>query len=134
MSENCCSSGTVMVYPCSGAADVGLISDKSARVLREKGFAKMSCLAGVGAGLSGYIETAKGADVVIALDGCPTCCARRVLENAGASPRSYIITEMGYEKGKTPETDEVVSAVCARIMDPGYSPVSSGGCGCSGKC
>lgn len=67
-----CSGGTRMIYACSGAADVGEIADGVARKLRDEGFAKMSCLAAIGADLSGYVQTAKAADTVVAIDGCST--------------------------------------------------------------
>ncbi len=51
----CCTGGTRMIYACSGAADVGEVADRVARRLREKRFAKMSCLAAVGTDLSGYV-------------------------------------------------------------------------------
>ena len=72
----CCGGGIRMVYACSGQSNVGDISDRAARKLRDEGFAKMGCLAGIGADLSGYVETAKAADVCFAIDGCATACAR----------------------------------------------------------
>ena len=75
---------TVLMYSCSGCADLGEVADRATRILNRNGFAKMTCLAGVGAGLSGFVESAKGADRVIAVDGCPVACAQTSLKKAGA--------------------------------------------------
>jgi len=61
---------TNLIYACSGAADVGEIADQVARRLRAEGFTKMTCLAGIGAGLQNYVQSAKDSDVNIAIDGC----------------------------------------------------------------
>lgn len=112
----CCSTEAKLVYACSGAADVGEIADQVARKLRSEGYAKMTCLAGVGAGLSGYVQSAKGADVAIVIDGCATACARKSLERIGVNPISYILTSMGLEKGKTPVTKKIINEVSEKIL------------------
>jgi len=76
----------------------------------------MTCLAGVGAGLSGDIESAKGADVVIAADGCAAACAKKSLEFIGVDPISYILTDMGLEKGETPVTEKIIYEVSEKIL------------------
>lgn len=136
---DCCSGDITMVYSCSGAADVGEISDRVARRLRDDGFAKMSCLAGIGADLSGYVQTAKGADIVYTIDGCGTACAKKGLERIGVSPRAVILTDMGLEKGKCPAGDEVVNRIAAQIIGGATPPPAdrdsaSSGCGCGGTC
>ena len=134
MSE-CCSGGVRMIYACSGAADVGEIADRVARKLRDEGFAKMSCLAAIGADLSGYVQTAKAADTVIAIDGCPTACARKNLERIGITPVSYVLTEMGCEKGSSPVTEDTITRLAALVRAEKPSTSVSGpggGCGCCG--
>ncbi len=138
MADNCCSGGTKLLYSCSGSADVGLLADRVSRKLRDDGFARMTCLAGVGADLSGFVMSAKGADENITIDGCATACARKCLERAGAPVTSYILTDFGCEKGSSPVTDELVDRICGMIRNaakPSADPVSSGsGCGCGGAC
>jgi len=141
MTECACNAGVKLIYSCSGAADVGEISDRSARALRKEGFGQSSCIAGVGAGLAGYVQSAKGADVNITIDGCPVGCARKIMENIGVTPVSYVVTEMGYKKGSTPPTPEVIEAVCANIrqgksdkLNEKTFTVAGGGCGCGGNC
>ncbi|MDQ5985131.1 MAG: hypothetical protein CSYNP_00835 [Syntrophus sp. SKADARSKE-3] len=111
----CCNGGTALIFACSGAADLGEIADRVARRLRNEGYARMTCLAGIGAGLSGYVESAKGADGNITIDGCQVACARKALEKIGVSPKSHILTDLGLIKGETPVTEEIVASVCEKI-------------------
>ena len=92
-----------VVYGCAGCADVGFVADDVSRKLRENGFAspKASCLAGIGAGIRPFIDAAKAADMVITVDGCEMGCAKKVIENIGLTPQSFILTRMGLEKGAT---------------------------------
>ena len=102
MAECCCGNEAVkLLYSCSGGADVGALSDRIARRLAKEGFGKMSCLAGVGADISGFIESAKCAEQNITIDGCPLRCAAKNFENRGIKPLSFVLTELGFEKGKT---------------------------------
>lgn len=113
--SDCCKGKNVILYACSGASDVGEISDKVARKLRLENAGKMSCLAGIGANVSGYIETAKGADQCIVIDGCPVNCAKKIFEKQGLKGKFFILTEFGLEKGKTPVTEEVVDEMFEKI-------------------
>ncbi|MFO7890696.1 MAG: putative zinc-binding protein, partial [bacterium] len=65
----CCNTGNRLVYACSGGADVGEIADRVARQLVKEGFAKPSCLAGVGGHVSGFIASAQGTADNIVIDG-----------------------------------------------------------------
>lgn len=111
MKNNCeCSCGcTKLIFACSGCADVGEIADRTARKLNKEGFAKMSCLAGLGANLSGFTASAKGADKNITVDGCPVACAKKILENNGLTPQSFILTDFGFVKGETDVNEENVN-------------------------
>jgi uncharacterized metal-binding protein len=138
MSSTCCSdSGTVLLYPCSGAADVGELTDRAVRKLWKEGFAAKTCLAGVGAGISGFVQSAKGADVNITVDGCPHLCAKKTLERAGVQVVSHVVTDMGFVKNQTHLTDENIEKVASRVrsgktsVEPVPEPVKSSGCGCS---
>ncbi len=64
----------------------------------------MTCLASIGAGLSGYVQSAKGAGENITIDGCSVACAKKALENIGVTPTAYILTDLGLIKGKSPAT------------------------------
>lgn len=138
MADTCCSGGTKLLYSCSGAADVGLLADRVSRKLRDEGFARLTCLAGVGADLSGFVMSAKGADENITIDGCATACAKKALERVGAQATAYILTDFGCVKGSSPVTDELVEKICGMIKNsgkPSSGQVSkTGGCGCGGAC
>jgi len=54
-----CDGGIKLIFPCSGAADVGEISDKAARGLTAQGHGKMFCLAGIGGNINGIIRIEK---------------------------------------------------------------------------
>jgi uncharacterized metal-binding protein len=114
MSE-CCGEKNRVIYACSGASNVGEISDHIARHLRDENYGKMSCLSGIGADLSGYVETAKGADECLVIDGCPSKCARKIFEKHGINGRFVVLSEYGLEKGKTQVTPEVVAQTSEKI-------------------
>ncbi len=114
---DCCEGGTKLIYSCAGSADVGEIADRVARRLRDEGYAIMTCLAGVGAGLSGFVQSAIGADENITIDGCATACARKSLERIGVNPKSYILTALGLEKHETPVTEKVIDEIFEKIIN-----------------
>lgn len=113
MSQQCsCGSKTMVVFPCSGAADVGELADRAARMLSQKTCAKMGCLAGVGGNVSGFIASANGANLVIAIDGCQVSCAKKTLETHGVKNFKHLkVTDCGFEKGKTLVTMENIEKV-----------------------
>ncbi len=107
-----CDAAPKLVFPCSGAADVGEIADHAARKLTRDGVGKMFCLAGLGGRVSAIMETTKGAAKILAIDGCALKCAGKTLEEAGFGRfRSMCITDMGFGKGTSPATDEAVSRI-----------------------
>ena len=114
---NCGKANIKIIYSCSGAADVGSLSDLAARKLRDEKIGAMSCLSAIGAGLSGFIESAKAADQCITIDGCYVACAKKNLEKIGVIPKSFIITEMGYEKGKTQVNEDTVNEAVSKIKN-----------------
>jgi uncharacterized metal-binding protein len=115
----CCGGGTRLIYFCAGSADVGEIADRVARRLRDDGYARMTCLAGIGAGLSGFVQSAIGADENITVDGCPIACAKKSLERIGIQPTSYILTDLGLEKHETPVTDKIIDEILEKIKKRG---------------
>jgi len=113
MGEGCaCGGKTMIVFPCSGAADVGELADRAARLLSKESCVKMSCLAGVGGNISGFIASANGADLVIAIDGCQVGCAKKTLETHGVKKFKHLkVTDCGFEKGKTAITERNMGKV-----------------------
>ena len=120
--ESCCESDkkkTVLLYACSGGANVAEISDKAARQLMFDGQGTMFCLAGVGTGIQGMVQTARDADVNLVIDGCPMDCAKKVFEKANITNYAYIkVTDLGIEKVKGVRcTDEQVRKVVAKARE-----------------
>ena len=105
-----CSPASTLIFACSGAADVGEISDRTARKLTKKGAGKMFCLAGVAGKVGALVEATKSASQILAVDGCGVDCVKKCLENAGFENFQHIrITDMGMEKGKTAVTEENIT-------------------------
>jgi uncharacterized metal-binding protein len=126
-----------MIYACSGASDLGEITDRVARKLREKGAGKMSCLAALGALSQPYIDTAKTSGGNIVIDGCPVGCSKSIFELIGVKNTYYMLTEMGYVKGKTPPDEKVISDIADKIISGTVNvrsvkdqAKSNGSCGC----
>lgn len=113
--NDCCSGGVRLVFPCSGAADVGAIADQVGRKMTREGLGKMYCLAGIGGHVSGIVETTKAADEIVAIDGCPIACATKAVEHIGIKPNAFEVTKMGFEKGKSPVTEEAINKVFSEI-------------------
>lgn len=110
--SGCCAPAARLIFTCSGSADVGKIADLAARKLNEEGVGKMSCLAGIGGRVKVILETAKSAQAMLILDGCPLHCARNTLEQAGFKQFTHLcLADMGMEKGKTPPTEAAVAKV-----------------------
>jgi uncharacterized metal-binding protein len=118
MAEECCvPNGNVMILACSGGSNVGQLANQAAVELTQEGFGKMYCLAGIGGHLGGFVQSARDVPQMIAVDGCPTGCARTILEQAEVPVRSYpVLTDLGIAKNKNfqldrGEIDRVKSAV-----------------------
>lgn len=107
-----CGSAPKLIFACSGAADVGAITDQAARKLMKDGAGKMFCLAGIGGRVSGIMETTKSAAKILAIDGCPLNCVKNTLEQAGFKKFEHLqLADLGLEKGKTTPVPEVVAKV-----------------------
>ena len=101
-----------LVFVCSGAADVGELTDRAARQLRQEGLGTMSCLASIGARDSDITFNAEIADRVLLIDGCPKACARRTFAEAGLSRFTHFdLSEAGLKKGRSPVTAENIQSV-----------------------
>ena len=106
-----CGEAEYMVLTCSGACDLGQIADTVARKLRDNKVRKMNCLAVVGAGIQPSIDAFKKANILL-IDGCPTECGKRILDKEEFTGYKHLrITDLGYIKGNTAVTEEVVGAV-----------------------
>jgi uncharacterized metal-binding protein len=107
-----CSAAPKLIFACSGAADVGALSDQAARKMTRDGDGKMFCLAGIGGRVSGIMKTTEAADDILAIDGCPINCVKACLETAGFSDFKHLqLADLGFEKGKSPMSEEDVAKV-----------------------
>jgi uncharacterized metal-binding protein len=121
-SSSCCGSGkgkTVLLYACSGGANVAEIADQAARELMFAGEGTMFCLAGLGADIQGMVQTARDADVNLVIDGCPMDCAKKTFDRHGiANYAQTKVTDLGIEKQKGVRcTDEQVQKVVAKAKE-----------------
>jgi len=89
MSEKCCSkSKDMLVVACSGASNLGQISNAIAVKIQQQGMGQMTCLAAIGAHVDAYIKSALEADLLV-IDGCPVGCARKAIEHVGVADFRY---------------------------------------------
>ncbi len=106
---------TFIITACSGAANTGLLADQVARRLRAEKLGSMTCLAALGAELSGYVESARAASGNIVIDGCPVACGAKIYQRLGLDCERYVMTDYGAEKGKTEITQALIDEVAARV-------------------
>jgi uncharacterized metal-binding protein len=81
------------------------------------GTGRMTCLAGLGGDLSGFIESAKAADENVVIDGCPIGCGKNIFERHGLPYRQFVLTGYGLEKGKTGLSEELVNSLTMKIAE-----------------
>ena len=106
-----------LIFACSGAADVGDISDRVARKLMKEGIGKMYCMTGIGAGVEKIIETTKAAEKLVAIDGCPMLCASKCLKKAGFESKVFSLAEMGFVKGQSPANEENIGKIFSKVKE-----------------
>jgi len=115
-----CDAAPRLIFACSGAADVGEVSDRAARILANQGAGNMFCLAGIGGKVSGIVKSAQAASDILVIDGCKLDCAKRCLAEVGITDITHVrVTDHGFNKGKTPVTDENISTIVAVCLEKG---------------
>jgi len=113
-----CNGGPTLIFACSGAADVGEISDQAARKLSKDGIGAMFCLAGVGGRIEPIMKKTGSASKILAIDGCNLDCVKSCLERVGFTEFEYLrVTDLGLEKGKSPASEENITRVTARATE-----------------
>ncbi|MBN1167713.1 MAG: putative zinc-binding protein [Methanospirillaceae archaeon] len=134
-----------LIFPCSGQANTGQISNAAAIQLSDEGYGSFVCTALLASGSESLAGKAKEVEEVVAIDGCGIHCARKIIEQAGVPVHQHlVVTDLGIEKKNndrsfTPEqVEEIVFAAWRgegkpeEISAGKKSP--SGGCGCGGNC
>lgn len=113
--SNVCSGGPKLIFACSGAADVGEISDRAARKMSKDGIGAMFCLAGIGGRIEPIMQKTKTASKILAIDGCGLDCVKKTLEKAEFTEFEHLrITDLDMEKGNAPATDENIAKVVTK--------------------
>ena len=109
----------ILIYACSGGANVGELADRAARMLMAAGEGTMFCLAGVGGGIEEMVRTAREADVNVLIDGCDVDCAKATFDRAGVTNYVQVkVTDLGITKAKgVPIRDEDVDTVVAEVKN-----------------
>jgi uncharacterized metal-binding protein len=109
---NECTGGPNLIFACSGAADVGEISDRAARNMSRDGVGKMFCLAGIGGRVPGIMKMTGTASNILAIDGCELDCVKSCLQQAGFDQFEHFrVTDLGLQKGNTEVNDENIAKV-----------------------
>jgi uncharacterized metal-binding protein len=80
-----------LVYACSGCSSAAQMANHLALALDRGGAAEMSCIAGVGGGVTGLVRTAQSGRRILALDGCVLRCAAACLANAGVVADTHLV-------------------------------------------
>jgi uncharacterized metal-binding protein len=126
-----------MILACSGASNVGQLSNQAAVELTREGFGQMFCLAAIGAHLPKFVNYAQKVPSMVAIDGCSVGCIRAILEHAGVPLRNYVVlTELGIEKNmksnlEKDDIEKIKQAVHSSMKNDRVFPTlnpSDGGC------
>ena len=95
-----------LVYSCSGCSSAAQMANHLALRLDGAGRAEMSCIAGVGGGVTGLVRTAQSGRRILALDGCVLKCAAACLANAGVVADTHLVlSDYGVKKRKHADFD-----------------------------
>lgn len=95
-----------LVYSCSGCSSAAQMANTLALWLDRAGAAEMSCIAGVGGGVTGLVRTAQSGRPILALDGCVLHCVSACLEQAGVKPDTHLtLSDYGVRKRKHADFD-----------------------------
>ena len=95
-----------LVYACSGCSSTAQMANHFALKLDREGVAEMSCIAGVGGGVTGLVRTAQSGRRILALDGCVLKCVSACLANAGVVADTHLVlSEHGVKKRQHADFD-----------------------------
>jgi len=95
-----------LVYACSGASNLGQLTNEIAIRLDQNGLAEMSCAEAVGIEAGQPYAAALSGRPVIAISGCPLACADRLLTEHGVEiTHSVQLENRGVSKAKHVSVD-----------------------------
>ena len=97
----------VTIYSCSGCSNLAQLANSVAVKLHREKITNMSCIAGVGGDVTSLVKTAKTAETILALDGCPLACVEKCLKRHEINPNEHIVlTDLKLTKNCTSEASE----------------------------
>lgn len=95
-----------LVYSCSGCSSAAQLANHLALKLDREGAAEMSCIAGVGGGVTGLVRTARSGRRILALDGCVLKCVSACLANAQVTADTHLVlSDYGVKKRQHADFD-----------------------------
>lgn len=113
---SCNSIQNCIVFACSGAADLGNASDLLARELHKNQVRNMKCLAFVSAGITEMIDSVRDTNMLV-IDGCELDCGKQTFEKNGLNDFLHLrLTDLGYEKGKTSPTPDMIDKMYKKAV------------------
>ena len=96
-----------IIFACSGASNVGELSNAASVVLTKEGFGSKACTASLAIKTSSVMKKTEDADEIVIIDGCPVGCAKKIGEAVGVEPDQYIvITDLDIKKVGDMDVDE----------------------------
>ena len=111
-----CNGSPDLLFCCSGAADTAEIADLAVRDLHKAKDARMFCLAGIAGDVETIVVNTQAANRMLVVDGCDSDCAAKTMRKNGFNDFVHFrVTDLGWEKGKTPVTGERVAEAAARL-------------------
>jgi uncharacterized metal-binding protein len=111
-----CNGGPDLMFCCSGAADTAEIADRAVRTIHKAGEAKMFCLAGIAGEVELILANTRAANRTFVVDGCDSDCAKKtMLRNGFTDFVHFRVTDLGWEKGKTPASEERIAEAAGKI-------------------
>lgn len=118
-----------LVYSCSGCSSAAQMANALAVRLDRDGAAEMSCIAGVGGGVTGLVGTARSGRSILALDGCVLKCVSACLSRAGVVADSHLVlTDYGVKKRRHADFDvEQADGVYAHAVLPAAQALRTAG-------
>lgn len=126
-----------LVYSCSGCSGAAQMANAFAIRLDREGVAEMSCIAGVGGGVTALVRVARSGRRILALDGCVLKCVSACLANAGVIADAHLVlSDHGVRKRAHAEFDPVQAAdVYAQAVLPAALALqaASGHGSCGGR-
>lgn len=111
-----CNGGPDLMFCCSGAADTAEIADLAVRELHKAKEARMFCLAGIAGDVELIVVNSQAASRMLVVDGCDSDCAKKTMQKNGFNEFVHFrVTDIGWEKGKTPVTTDRVAQAAGRL-------------------